>query len=159
MRNITLEQQALLATIEELPADVRQLVERAKEATNNAYAPYSQFHVGAAVRLASGVVVIGANQENAAYPVTVCAERAAIFAASSEHPTQAVTHVAIAARNAEGFPRQPIAPCGSCRQVMLELEQRHNNKITIYLYGTDGVYIINGAETLLPLSFTDKSMM
>ena len=143
---------------EELPTPVKLLVDSAKDATANSYSPYSQFSVGAALRLEDGTVIKGANQENAAFPVTMCAERAAVFNAQSNCPQKAITDIAIAARNANGFVDEPVSPCGSCRQALLEMEQRYNRDIRVYLCGADRVYMLDSVKNLLPLSFVDKSM-
>ena len=127
-------------------------------ATDNSYSPYSKFRVGAALRLADGTEIIGANQENAAFPVTLCAERTAIFAAQAQYPAQPIVALAVAARNENGFTEDPVTPCGSCRQVILEIEQRYNQSVKIYLYGTRGVYVINTVRDLLPLCFVEESM-
>lgn len=158
MERLTIKSDVNVFRYDELPEDVRLLVDKAKEVTENSYSPYSKFSVGAAVRLDDGKIVVGANQENAAFPVTMCAERAAIFNAQSNHPRSAVTHIAIAARNSLGFVEEPVSPCGSCRQVMLEMEHRYGRKIKIYLCGTKSIYEIDGIKGLLPLSFTDDSM-
>lgn len=143
---------------DELPEADLQLVERAKEATLNSYSPYSKFAVGAAVRLADGTTIIGANQENAAFPSGLCAERTAIFAAQAQHPDQPITAIAIAARNVNGLMREPVVPCGSCRQVMTEIEDRYKCPIRILLYGTAGTYVISSVKDILPLSFIGESM-
>lgn len=143
---------------EELPAEEQELIERAKAATKNSYSPYSNFAVGAALRLADGTIVIGANQENAAFPSGLCAERTAIFAAQAQHPEQPITTLAIAASNANGFMRDPVVPCGSCRQVMTEIEDRYKQPIRILLYGTAGVYVIKTVKDILPLCFIGDSM-
>ena len=101
---------------------------------------------------------IGANQENAAFPSGLCAERSAIFAAQSVYPDQAVTTLAIAAANEYGLMRDPIVPCGACRQVILEIEDRYKQPIRILLYGTAGIYVINSVKDLLPLQFLGESM-
>ncbi len=139
---------------DELSKEEQQLIDSAKEATYSAYAPYSNFFVGAALRLQDGSIMIGNNQENASYPCGLCAERTALFAANSQYPHLQVTALAIAARNAEGFLKTPITPCGSCRQVMLEVEHRQNAPIKIYLYGENALYRIASSEELLPLQFT-----
>lgn len=144
--------------LDELTADERSLVERAYEATRNAYARYSQFYVGAAVRLADGTVFIGANQENAAFPSGLCAERTAIFAAQANRPDQPIQMLAIAARNVAGLLKEPVTPCGACRQVMLEIEDRYQQPVEILLYGESGVYRIASVKDLLPLSFVDANM-
>lgn len=143
-----------LFAYEELSEQDRQLIESAKQATQQSYAPYSQFHVGAAVLLEDGTTITGTNQENAAYPSGLCAERTALFYASSTHPDKAVVALAIAAHTKGKFTNNPISPCGACRQVMLEIEQRHARPIRILLYGTEGVYVIEGGvRELLPLTF------
>lgn len=110
------------------------------------------------MRLADGTVITGANQENAAFPSGLCAERTAIFAAQAQHPDQPIDTLAIAARNSHGLTREPIVPCGSCRQVMTEIEDRYHRPIRILLYGTDGVYVISSVKDILPLSFIGESM-
>ena len=144
--------------LDELSAHDRELVERAVQATYNAYAEYSHFYVGAAVRLADGSIVIGANQENAAFPSGLCAERTALFAAQANHPDQSVQTLAIAARNDNGLLDDPVSPCGACRQVILGVEDRYKQPIRILLYGKKGVYSVMSAKDLLPLSFVDSSM-
>ena len=158
MEEIKLHTTFCFAQPEELSEDDKQLVERAIEATASSYSPYSHFAVGAALRLSDGTIVIGSNQENAAFPSGLCAERTAIFAAGATHPDKAVTALAIAARNEAGLTAEPVSPCGACRQVILEVEQRYNCAVRILLYGTNGVYIINSIRDLLPLCFVDESM-
>lgn len=140
---------------EELTVEERSLIDKAIEATGRSYARYSCFNVGAAVRLENGEEIIGCNQENAAYPLTLCAERTALFSAAAQYPHQPVTMIAIAARNADGLLPEPITPCGSCRQVMIETEQRFSHNIRILLYGTKYVYVIDGIKNLMPLSFNE----
>lgn len=144
-----------LCQMDELTELDRQLVEQAISATDNSYSPYSKFRVGAAVRLADGKTVKGANQENAAFSVTICAERSAIFAAQANYPEQAIVSIAIAARNDDGFTEQPVSPCGSCRQAMVEIEQKHSQPIHILLYGRKGVYVMDSIRNLMPLSFVE----
>ncbi|WP_294454102.1 cytidine deaminase [uncultured Bacteroides sp.] len=143
---------------EELSDSDKRLIEAAKEATKRSYAPYSRFNVGAAVLLDDGTIVTGANQENAAYPSGLCAERTALFHAGSQYPDKAVTTLAIAASNSEGFTELPVTPCGACRQVLLETEMRYKRPIRVLMCGTTFTYEILGTKALLPLSFTDKSM-
>ena len=147
-----------VANMEELDEKDRQLVEAAIEATKSSYAPYSHFNVGAAVRLDNGVVIPGCNQENAAFGVTICAERTALFAAGAQYPDAKVEAIAIAARNADGLLDEPIPPCGTCRQAMVETEKRSGNKLHILLYGRKHVYIIEGIGSLLPLTFSDEQL-
>ena len=154
MKNITHTCHYVLCTYDELTAADRQLIDAAKAATQRSYAPYSHFHVGAAALLADGTVVTGTNQENAAYPSGLCAERTTLFYAGSTHPDQPVVALAIAAYTDGAFTSTPIAPCGACRQVLLETEQRHHQSIHVLLYGTEGIYLIEGGtRELLPLTF------
>lgn len=143
---------------DELSDDDRKLVETAKVATGHSYSPYSHFAVGAALRLDDGTVVMGANQENAAFPSGLCAERSAIFAAQSASPEHAIDTIAIAAHNDNGFMQRPIVPCGACRQVILEMEDRYKQPVRILLYGTDEVWVINTVRDILPLCFVGDSM-
>lgn len=144
-----------LCTFDELSADDQRLVAEARQASLKSYAPYSHFHVGAALRLADGTLVIGSNQENAAYPSGLCAERTALFTAGANHPDTPVEAIAIAASNEEGiFTPQPTPPCGACRQVMLETETRFGRPMRILLYGTETTCVIAGGATeILPLVF------
>ena len=158
MKTIDLSIKIGFGTFDELSADDQHLIQTAIAATENSYSPYSRFQVGAALRLANGREVMGANQENAAFPSGLCAERSAIFAAQSNYPDQPVTALAIAARNEHGLMHDPIVPCGACRQVILEIEDRYKQPILILLYGTGGVYVINTVKELLPLQFVSESM-
>ena len=158
MEKLKIEIEYDFCRLDELNEQDRKLIECAKAAVKNSYANYSHFHVGAALRLHDGRVVIGANQENAAFPSGLCAERSAIFAAQSTYPDQPITLLAIAAANEYGLMRDPIVPCGACRQVILEIESRYNQPIRILLYGTSGVYVIDTVKDLLPLQFVGESM-
>lgn len=142
----------------ELPTDEKELVDRAREMTQHSYAPYSHFYVGAALRLRNGVIVPGCNQENAASPDSLCAERSAIFAAGALYPDQPVMKIAIAARNDNGPMREAIPPCGSCRQVMLETEDRFKQPIRILLASEEGIHVVETVKALLPLQFIGESM-
>lgn len=134
-----------------------ELLRRAHEATKNSYAPYSQFHVGAAVRLANGVIVIGNNIENAAYPSSLCAERTALYAAQAQYPDVPIEALAITAYSDITEVSEPVAPCGSCRQVMVEAEQRYGRPMKIICQGHTGpVFVFNGVETLMPFIFLTK---
>lgn len=143
---------------DELSESERNLIEKAIEATNNSYVPYSHFHVGSAVLLENGEIISGCNQENAAFSVTICAERTALFAAGAKFPDTPIVAIAIAARNKDGLLSEPVTPCGSCRQALVETEFRHKRKIRILLYGTRHTYVLDGIGTLMPLSFTDDQM-
>ena len=146
-----MEERVLQSTIKvcqtnELSESEQHLVSLAIKATENAYSPYSHFSVGSAVLLENGKEITGCNQENAAFPVTICAERSALFAAGAQYPSTPVVAIAIAARNADGLLAEPVT------------EFRHKRKIRILLYGTSHVYVIDGINTLMPLSFTDDQM-
>ena len=158
MEHVTIKSDLMIFHYGELAEEDRMLVDIAREATANSYSPYSHFCVGAAVRLEDGTVIRGANQENAAFSVTMCAERSAIFNAQSNYPHLAITHIAIAAKNIDGFVTNPVSPCGSCRQAILEIEQRYGRDITILLCGVDVIYVFDSIKALLPLSFVDDSM-
>lgn len=156
MEELTLKSTLHVAQWSELTATEQSLVETAKSSTYRSYAPYSHFHVGAAILLENGVVVPGCNQENAAFPSGLCAERSAIFAAGAQYPDQPVLMLAIAVRNSEGeFLEEPASPCGSCRQVIIETETRFKHPVRILLYGTKHTYIMDGIKQLMPLSFTE----
>lgn len=156
MKTITLTSTITECQMDELSADEQQLVNAAIAATTNSYAPFSWFHVGAAVRLADGTIVSGCNQENVSYPVTICAERSALHAAGALYPNTPVTMLAIAARTVKGeFQKEPISPCGICRQAIIQAETRYGHPIRILLHGKRCIYAINGISTLMPLSFKD----
>lgn len=156
MKDLKLKVQIKECQMDELSDEDKSIVRLAIESTASSYAPYSQFHVGACLLLADGTVVRGCNQENAAFPAGICAERSAIFAAGAQHPGQAVKSLAIAARDRNGeLTRQPVAPCGTCRQVMIETETRFGHPIHILLYGQEGIYVMDGIRNLMPLSFTE----
>lgn len=133
----------------------RMLVEKAKEMTKNSYCPYSKFHVGAALLLSNGEVVGGANQENAAFPSGTCAERSAIFYAHANYPEAKFESLAIAAFTNGDFVAEPAAPCGACRQAILEYETLAGKPIRILLAAKDFVYAIDGIGSLLPLCFSE----
>lgn len=139
---------------EELSSEDSALFAAAENAISNAYAPYSHFKVGAAVLLENGEVITGNNQENAAYPSGLCAERVALFYASSIFSDVPVKTIAISAK-AENFQfKGPVAPCGSCRQVMAETENRFQNKVRIIMKGvSEKIYLVEGVNNLLPWMF------
>jgi cytidine deaminase len=144
---------------EELLADEQLLLVEAKKAMNNAYAPYSRFHVGAALILENGKIQLGNNQENAAYPSGLCAERVAIFAAGAQYPGVSVLKIAISARSLDFLTDHPISPCGACRQSMLEYELNQKKPITIIMMGETGkVYRVSGIQQLLPISFSAEGL-
>lgn len=147
-----------VCTYDELSADERTLIDAAKAATDSAYAPYSHFHVGAAILLDNGETITGTNQENAAYPSGLCAERTAMFYANSRYPDTKPRIMAIASYTEGRFTPFSITPCGSCRQVLIETESRFKCDIPILLYGRDAIYRLRSAKDLLPLAF-DKSAL
>lgn len=156
MKEIQLTSNIIECKPEELPQDDQRLVQLAIDATQRSYAPYSHFHVGAAIRLTNGIEIIGCNQENAAFPAGICAERSAIFAAGAQYPDQPVEVLAIAAADDFGnLQDEPVSPCGTCRQVLIETETRFKHPIRILLYGRRCVYVIHGIAQLMPLSFKD----
>ena len=158
MKDIKLEINIQYCQFDELSEEDQELVSMAREATQNSYAKYSRFYVGAALRLQDGRIVRGANQENAAFPSGLCAERTAIFAAQANYPEQPIIALAIAARNDHGFTQEPVTPCGSCRQVMLEIEDRYQSPVRMLLYGTQGIYVLKSTRDLMPLCFVDENM-
>ena len=160
MKDLNIQIAIKIYEYEELKAADRELLDAARQATYRSYAPYSHFSVGAAARLANNIIVTGTNQENAAYPSGLCAERTTLFYANSQYPDQAVETLAIAARNERGeFLEEPIPPCGACRQVMLETEKRFKRPMRILLSGEKGIYELRSVGALLPLSFDASSML
>lgn len=146
-------------SVSELEESEQLLIAKALEACQSAYAPYSKFYVGAAVKLANGIIFTGNNQENSAYPSGLCAERVAIFAASSQHPGVAIESIAITASTAVFGMDQPVTPCGGCRQVMAEYENLSGKPIKVWLKGNNGkVWLINGIPNLLPLMFQGEQL-
>lgn len=158
MKEIEIKSLFRVYGMDELSQSDRELVSAAMEATKGSYAPYSKFRVGAAARLANGLVFTGANQENAAYPSGLCAERTTLFASNAQYPDQPVLALAIAARKGNRFMPTPISPCGACRQVISGVEDRFGHPVRILLYGTEGIYECNGIDALLPLRFVDSDM-
>lgn len=146
-------------SIDELSKDDEWLLQKAREVTAHAYAPYSKFEVGAAARLSNGEIVEGSNQENASYPVGMCAERVMLAAVASLHPNTAIETMAVSYHNNNGVSDHPISPCGICRQSLLEYEIRLKKPIRLILGGLKGeVYVIPSAKMLLPLSFTSEDL-
>ena len=140
--------------ITSLSGSNRELIKRALRNTGNSYAPYSRFTVGAALKLKSGKIIDGANQENNAYPSGLCAERVAMFAAGANHPKDPFDTIAVAAADLKSAVNKPVAPCGSCRQVMSEYEKKFNCTFRVLLYGEKGpVLEFKQARDLLPLAF------
>ncbi|MDN4754923.1 cytidine deaminase [Porphyromonadaceae bacterium W3.11] len=143
---------------EELSPNELELIEAARDIAKNAYAPYSEFRVGAAARLASGKIVSGSNQENAAYPSGICAERTTLYYAGAQYPNDPVTDLAITAIRKDGRYVQVTAPCGACRQVMLEVSDRFKQPFKVYLPSTDTTLIIEDNRQLLPINFDASSL-
>jgi cytidine deaminase len=129
------------------------LVNSAIKAARDAYAPYSEYHVGAALRLANGEIVIGSNQENAAYPSGMCAERVALFYAGARHPDVPVESIAIAAIREGIVQEEPVAPCGACRQVLYEKESQGEESMELILHGSKKIQVLSRVTDLLPLPF------
>lgn len=156
MEKKTIESIITVCSYDELSEADRQLVDVAVEQTERSYSPYSHFSVGAALRLADGTLYRGCNQENAAFGVTMCAERSALFAAGANQPDVAAEAIAIAARGTDGqLVEEPVSPCGSCRQAMIETEQRGGLPLHIILCGKSKYYVMEGIRQLMPLSFAE----
>lgn len=139
--------------IKEMPDISRKLIEIAKETTENAWAPYSKFRVGAALLLSNGEIITGNNQENVAFPSGLCAERVALFYASSQFPGIPVHKIALAAYADGKFVENSVYPCGDCRQVLLEHENRVNHPMEIIMYGSKEIKVVSSVKDLLPLPF------
>lgn len=145
--------------LEELPTSVRELFHHAEKARDKAYAPYSEFLVGAALQLDSGAIVTGNNQENAAYPSGLCAERTAIFYAGANYPGEKIDAMAISIKSLRKTVDTPAPPCGACRQAIAEYEYKQNQAIPIYFRGETGEIIkVNSLLDILPLAFNNSFM-
>ena len=142
----------------QLPEMDNGLIMSARRAAKNAYAPYSGFRVGAAVLLENGVIVTGNNQENAAYPSGLCAERTALFYASAQYPNIPIIAIAVSTLNRADTPSDIAKPCGSCRQVMAEYEDIAGKPLRIILDSTDRIFILDGIDNLLPLRFKKEDL-
>jgi len=146
-------------SISELSEEIQSLMQQAITIRKKAYAPYSNFRVGAALLLDNGKIVLGSNQENAAYPSGLCAERVAIFQSGAIYPDAKIIKMAITAASDTNETKSPIPPCGACRQSISEYEFKQNTPIEIYFMGESGeVYMSNSIKNLLPLSF-DKNFL
>ena len=146
-------------SIDELSEGDAWLLNEAREVTELAYAPYSHFQVGAVIRLANGEIVAGSNQENASFPISICAERVALASAASVYPNIDIDTIAISYHNINGDSSHPISPCGMCRQAISEYEMKQNSPIRLVLGGLSGnVYVISRANDLLPLSFSGDEL-
>lgn len=158
MKQLTLQTNVTVCQLEELSPVLRELVETAKAKTQDAYCPYSHYHVGAAALLSDGQVITGSNQENAAYPSGLCAERTTLFAANANNPHTPVEALAIACYTNGHFTKDAASPCGACRQVMLETEHRFEKDMKVILYGEDNCYVFERAADLLPLNFVAENL-
>ena len=158
MRDIVIKTNVHACQMNELTEEERELVEIAKNQTNNSYCPYSRFHVGAAAKLENGIIIKGANQENAAYPSGLCAERSALFAAGANYPDVPVTTLAIACFTGGHFTDEPGSPCGSCRQVMIETEHRYGKPMKVILYGEKELFVFDNASDLMPVGFFSEDL-
>src|SRR4051812_40609552 len=146
-------------SIKDLNKDDAELLHKAIAATNQAYAPYSNFFVGAAAKLKNGTIITGSNQENASFPVGICAERVLLSSVSSQCPAEIIDTIAISYDNRNGKSNKPVTPCGVCRQTLFEYEQRQQQGIRLILGGMEGeVYVIDKASMLMPLSFKRENM-
>ncbi|MCB0805700.1 MAG: cytidine deaminase [Bacteroidales bacterium] len=144
---------------EELSNEDQELLQKAEQIASNAYAPYSGFFVGSAVLLENGEIYAGSNQENVAFPSGLCAERVALFYATSRYPDIPVKSIAITAKSGEFVVKDPVTPCGACRQVMAEIEIRFDNPIRLILKGaTNKVLVVKGINNMLPLMFQAKEL-
>lgn len=158
MKQINLNTKITVYNYQECTEIEKKLIDAAKEATHKAYAPYSKFNVGAALLLANGIIITGNNQENAAYPSGICAERTAVFYANAQYPEQKIEAIAIAAHYNGEFTTDLISPCGGCRQVILEVESRYKSPVKILMYNKQNeVYVAESMSGLMPLSFDKKA--
>lgn len=143
----------------ELDQTTSQLLAEAESALKNAYAPYSSFHVATAILLEDGTIITGTNQENAAYPSGMCAERVGLFAIASQHPGKKIKKMLVAARAAGASELTPATSCGPCRQVMLEFEHRQQESFEVIMQSKSGVWVVaRSAKSLLPFSFTPENL-
>lgn len=150
---------SVYANVAELPKEIQQLMENAVTVRKSAYAPYSKFRVGVALLLDNGKIVLGSNQENAAYPSGLCAERVAIFQAGSIYPNAKILKMAITAASDANKTATPIPPCGACRQSISEYEVKQETPIEIYFMGEIGaIFKSDSIKNLLPLMFDKKSL-
>ncbi len=155
MKTIEIAAKISILDESELTFDQKNVVDAAKLATSRSYSPYSHYKVGAACLLDNGEIITGSNQENAAYPSGLCAERTAVFYAQSRYPEARILKLCIVGKTASGnYSRKVCAPCGACRQVILEAEYRNGAPIEIILPSQQGIYVINGISTLLPFGFS-----
>src|SRR5690625_6274668 len=148
---------SIFENLKELPKETQELFKKAVEARDKAFAPYSNYSVGAAIRLESVKIIQGSNQENAAYPSGLCAERTAIFYAGANHPEEKIKQIAISVKSKEKTVDAPGPPCGACRQAIAEYEFKQNHKIEIYMRGETGeIMKADALLDLLPLAFNNS---
>lgn len=146
-------------SLEELPGDIQALMDRAVTARESAYAPYSNFQVGAAIQLENGEIVIGSNQENASYPSGLCAERTAVYAAGAMHPDVAIQRIIITAKSRRHQVVSPVPPCGACRQALVEYEVKQESPIELFFMGETGKVVkAESVKDLLPLVFDNSCL-
>ncbi|MEK6782471.1 MAG: cytidine deaminase [Bacteroidota bacterium] len=148
---------ATFSHIEDLDSESKYLIHKAKEATVHSYSPYSKFCVGSAIILEDGTVITGANQENASYPLCMCAERVTLYAVSAQFPGKRIMKMAVVAHKKNHKELTPASPCGACRQVLLESEQRQHRPIEVIMLGPEEKWIkCSSAHSLLPFGFDGK---
>ena len=140
--------------ISELDSHISSLIELAKEAAEKAYAPYSEFKVGAVVELANGKILTGNNQENAAYPSGMCAERSVLYFANGNYPEVAVKKMVLVALGYGKLTDTPVYPCGACRQVMMQTQDRFMEPIEVWMVGKEKIHMVKSVDPLLPLKFS-----
>ncbi|SDS53677.1 cytidine deaminase [Gramella sp. MAR_2010_147] len=146
-------------SIDEIPQDVQDLMQKAIDVREHAYAPYSRFKVGAAILLENEEVVVGSNQENASYPSGLCAERTAIYAAGAKFPNSRILKIAITAKSLRHKVVSPVPPCGACRQAMVEYEVKQEDAIELYFMGETGKVVkAESIKDLLPLVFDNSCL-
>lgn len=156
MKELEISVKGVRCSYDELDATDRLLVDKARAIAANAYAPYSKFKVGAAILLDNGEIVTGCNQENAAFPSGTCAERTACFYAHAQYPQAKMTKIAIAAYEPDGLEiADPVAPCGACRQALLEYETLAGEGMEVMLVGSKEIFIFPSLKSLLPLAFSE----
>ena len=153
MKTMNIVAKIQICSENELTEEQKNVIEAAKKATYSSYTPYSHFNVGAGVLLDNGEIIMGSNQENAAYPSGLCAERTALFYAGTKYPTAKVRKIAVIARHNGEFTKNICSPCGACRQVMLESQYRAGAPIEILLCGSEEIYIFDSVDALLPFGF------
>ncbi len=136
----------------------RELMKKAKDIANTAYSPYSEFNVGAALFLENNKFVVGNNQENSSFPCGICAERVALFAAGTNYPNVLIKKIAITAMSKHFNLENPVGPCGLCRQVLIEYEDKQSSDIEVLLFNSERLIKLNNAKDLLPLFFTENNL-